>query len=109
MDIMTKGNSSERVKSFDENIPISIRMSIEESKSKTFKEGNIPCRYLKYEGEWFAYCCSDNPVISDIDRDPNNKGSRIYENHLDVGMLTTFCIPNDEKCYRKIGLSSLLK
>lgn len=110
MDIMAEGNSSERVKSFDANIPDSTRKFIEDLKSRAFEEGKVPCRHLKYEGEWFAYCCSDDPIISDIDRDPNNReGSIIYKNHLDVGMLATFCIPNEEKCYIKMNLSSLLK
>lgn len=109
MDIMAEGNSSERVKSFDENIPDSTRRAIEELKSKALEEGKTPCRYLKYEGEWFAYCCSDSPVITDTDRDPNNKGSRIYENQLDLGMLATFCIPDKECYYKKTGLSNLLK
>ena len=80
-DIMPEGNPLERVKSFDANVPESTRRTIEELKSRALAEGKLPCRLLKYEGRWFAYCCPDDVVVTDIDRDPNNReGSRIYKN-----------------------------
>ena len=107
-DIMPEGNPLERVKSFDANVPDSTRKTIEELKSKALDEGKLPCRFLKYDGRWFAYCCPDDVVITDTDRDPNNReGSSIYKNHLDLGMLT-ICILDEKSCYKKMGIMDML-